>query len=228
MTESNDRDIGGVPFDDPKALKAWFIEAAFESEFAGGLEERIEVLGELWAKERTKREARILVVCYIDGFGRLLYADKNSTHRSFVKVLVDYGDDELFSLTSPRRLGEQIQKKGGHKWARLSSDIKPVLSSFQGELIREAQLAQALRKATSTAQFKEVEGELWRGTMASATYEHFRNAAVHHLGARPLCLVGQTYDGQEDPEIDFPRLHLALKSIAKAAKQRLLEDAQEP
>jgi hypothetical protein len=144
--------------------KLEFIRAFFE-----GLESRVEFLKKLKSSGR-KIEATTLCSCYIDGLASALYWPDERNNLNFVRVLKEYGGEEIFSYIHPKMLELAISnlayrepKKPSRKWEPIFKKVSPALQKANGKLYSYQEMIALLSRSLSKDELTEMEKKLWRG-----------------------------------------------------------------
>ena len=212
--------------DENRRAKLEMIQAYFESEI-DGLEKRVAFLQELVDCGRIK-EARLLVVCYIEGIANYLYGGEGQSRRNFVRVLEEHGADDFLQRIHPQHLTDELLQKILPQLPKALQECLPeklelALGAVTNELCSKQQIEKHLSAHFQDPDLERVRPELWRGTVASIAYEWFRSKAVHRLGAVPVVMSQTNLDGHPAPRIDFAQLYPPLQRIVEASKALSLE-----
>ncbi len=196
-----------------------YIEAFFE-----GFDKKIAFLSELYEMKR-RDEACVLCACYIDWLASALYWPDERNNFNFVRVLMEFGGNEIFSYIHPKMLEDAIQNKTIKrtkpvlKWTAIYDKISPALQKAYGRLYDQKEIISLLPPLVSSPEIENIKKELWRGTYAAIVYVKFRNPAVHEFGPPSGTTFQNTlFKGQQVPAIDFKMLYTSLKLIAAIAQ----------
>ena len=192
-----------------------YMEAYFED-----LDRKIAFLGELFHSGHQD-EAATLCYVYIDGLGYNLHWPSEKSAFNFVRVLCDHGNQPNLALIHPAGFQRWLSRDtNSAKLRTLAINLERHLSSIKGELFARPDFSVFLSQWFSAQEVTFLNKELWRGTLAYATYEWLRNPFVHRLrGYGGLSFDGTTYQGKPIPAIQFSQLYEALRAIARHAQQ---------
>ena len=169
--------------------------------FFDAAESRIDYLTEIHAGGH-KPEAMTLCLTYIDSFAQWLSGSQKLTcrvGRNFVCALVEFGRDPLMGFACPFHL-ICVLSEMKPPWQRLGEKIKTVFSGRIYELLPMPDFKQELLTHLQEKEFREIEPELWRSTIASIVYERLRNPSIHNFGSSSgILLSGVFYQGRSMP-----------------------------
>lgn len=200
--------------DDDLQAKMEFITAFFDD-----LNNKIIFLNELYNNGR-RDEARVLCSCYIDWLASALYWPEERNNFNFVRILREYGAEEIFSFIHPKMLKASLLKKTGKKWAAIYSKTSPILQKALGRLYDEHEIIDLLSSVLSDKEIEDVKKELWRGSFAAIVYNEVRNVSVHSFGPSDGITFDNTlFKGQPCPKIDFALVYQTLKLLASAVQE---------
>ncbi len=193
--------------------KREFITAYFE--------ERASLVGFLPTLDEQghELEARTLCLVYIEGLANGLNLPGANSPRYFSKALVEYsGEEQLFSLILPKWLMKALHWKNAPRGldAALATAIA-ALAPDQAFLPTE--FLDRVKPHLTPDQFKWLEPELWRGSIANGVYVSLRSPAVHFGGVTHGMSFSSTFRGKPIPRIDFHNLYPALVSLLAHAKE---------
>ena len=199
-----------------------FIRAFFHN-----LDTKINFLDELY-KTGHRDEAIILCSCYIDWIASALYRPEEGNNFNFVRILQEYGGEEIFLYIHPKmfedalsRLINHYPKKPSRKWTTIHKKIVLELRQARGRLYNKQELINLLSPLVNHSELEDIKKELWRGTFAAIVYSIIRIPSVHGLGAPGgISFDNTTYKGKQVPDINFPKLHTCLKRIAIVARKK--------
>jgi len=179
--------------------KARIIEGYFSD-----LERRVRVLPELYDAGYPD-EALLVCCCYIEGMGGNLYWPDEGIARNFVRVLEEYGGEEILWHIHPKQLCESFQAIRGLRVLGLK-----LAATFDAEDHRLRSREEVVRHVTGPLTSDEIarlRQEAWRGTLANLVYARIRCQLVHNLSAAPLLLSKTTLRGESVPTLDFHLLY---------------------
>lgn len=167
-------------------------------------------------------EAFILCVVYLDRLSNRIKSSYETCHRRFCTLLINHGGNDFFGKISFRQLLRNLKKK--KKVIRTGDKILNHLNSQGCDLDKEMfcknNLPESYQKIfereellsffTSDAiltqeELKQLEPELWQGSIASICYEFVRCPTIHEDTQRTL-RVGET-------QLNFNILYPALNSV---------------
>lgn len=193
-----------------------FIKAFFDD-----IDSKIAYLQELYNVSH-REEAQVLCSCYIDGLASAFCWPDERNNFCFVKVLKDYGGNDIFAYIHPKMLDRALAKlsERGHKWKAIHRSASLQLKLADMKLYEEAEILQFLSSCLDSSEKNKVSQELWRGSFASIVYHEFRIASVHGLGPpNRTTFEKTTFRGKPVPPIDFFMVHDSLKRIIIAARE---------
>lgn len=194
-----------------------FIKSAFDD-----FEKKADYLVEL-CESGHRDEARILCSCYIDGLASALCWPDKRTNFNYVRCLIEYGGDEMFSLIHPKMLDEAIGKLSarGAKWKAIYKSVSTKLQKVDRRLFKKQEMLDLLEPLLEMSETGAIKRELWRGTFAAIIYDRFRVAAVHGFGPSDAITFDETtFHGKPVPEIDFFMVLRSLKRIIGVAREK--------
>jgi len=172
--------------------------------FLGDWGERIKVLGRLH-RTRYKDEALVLCCCYIQTVGGWLCVHEDP-RRAFTESLLTYADIELFRMINLRRLLSELKHDA---WRALEDKLKYSSIFWRSGFSPEEEITGLCKANLSEDEFVRLGEQLWRGTLAHASYDILRCDGVHD--GLMLWKGGQT-------SLGFPVFYSALKQIFDRAK----------
>lgn len=206
--------VGSEGAEDNAACKSQFIAAFFDS-----AEERAAYLDTLHTGGRPA-EALTLCLAYIDSFSQWLFWPRYQTGRNFVEALVQHGGDPGFALVHPMALirAFEIMKD---RWKGFAARLRALFPGPTYSLRAQSDFLKEVAVDFTPAECKELEAELWRGTIANVAYTHLRNPSIHAFrGAAEISFDGTTHEGRPVSPISFSRLHRALLRLVAEARTR--------
>jgi hypothetical protein len=162
-------------------------------------------------------EAFILCLVYIDGLASSYYrTGPGNVGKNFCKALRKLSGNPLFGKLYAPWLLDSKNDKYKH-WKQAKTLVQQLVTTRAGKLLDAVEIAQAIRHhaVMPKGDKKSLVGELWHYSVAAICYEVMRNAAVHGLGASPLCFSKTVHDGHEGFELSFSVLHEALQRIGE-------------
>jgi hypothetical protein len=195
--------------------------------FFNDLDSKIEFLKEL-SSSWHRDEARILCSCYIDWLASGLYWPDERNNFNFVRVLKEYGGDDIFSHIHLKMLERAISRLGTNpndkkpirKWEDIYKKIVPMLKQAPKRLYNEQEIITLLSPSVTPKELDDLRKNFWRGTFAAIIYSNGRIPSVHGLGPVTISFDKTTFRDQPVPPIDFSMLHTCVKHIAVAARER--------
>jgi hypothetical protein len=192
-----------------------YIEAYFDD-----LDRKVAFLEELFRSGRQD-EAATLCYVYVDGLGYSLYWPDERSAFNFVRVLCEHGDQPHLALVHPVGLTRWLcRETNSTKFNALGAKLEGHLSSTNRQLFAMSEFSAFLSSRLTPQELTILKKEIWRGTLAYATYEWLRNPFVHRLRVYGgLSFDGTTHRGKSVPTIEFWHLYGALKAIARHARQ---------
>jgi hypothetical protein len=190
----------------------------FITSFFNDLDKKINFHVEL-ADSGHKDEAFLLCCCYIDWLGLGFWPNEGSKF-SFVRVLKEYGGEEVLSLIHPKMLEEALASLKG-KWAKaILPRILPFLQQSCGRVYDQSEMIDLLSPPLAAVEVERLKKELWRGSLAAIVYSWIRSPAIHEFGAlNGVSFDHTTFKGEPVPQIGFPILYNCLKRIATVARE---------
>jgi hypothetical protein len=199
--------------------KDFFIRAYFED-----LEQKFNFLPEL-AREGHSDEARLLCCCYIDWLGNWMYDPQKGSRRNFVRVLEEYGGEEILLYIHIRQLENALSNSQPDQ--QILSKISSILDNERDELHTEQELIDLVRGVLTGNELERFKKQLWRGSLASIVYSEMRCPDVHR-GAAPTAITFDktTFRNKPVPALDFVLLHPVLKRILQVAKNESLKSGK--
>jgi hypothetical protein len=208
------------PTAEERAAEREFIAAYFEEE-----EQKIAFLVKL-EEEGQELEARTLCLVYIDGLANWLHLPDRDSPKNFSKALTAHsGNEELFSLVRPGWLMKALPWKSSPKG--LGTALTTAFSTLpDDQWFLPSEVLDGVRAHLTPGQFKWLQAELWRGSIANGVYTSLRSPGVHYGGVRHGLSFASTFHGNEIRRIDFDTLHPALVSLAAHAKKVSEETGQ--
>lgn len=200
--------------DDDLKAKVEFIKTFFDD-----LDKKIAFLDELYSNSR-RDEARVLCSCYIDWLASALYWPEERNNFNFVRILKEYGAEEIFSFIHPKMIEASLSKKASEKWIAIHKKTSPVFQEALGRLYDEHEIIALLSSVLNNEEIEDIKKELWRGSFAAIVYSEVRNVSVHSFGPPDGISFDNTlFKGQPCPQIDFDLAHKTLKSLASAVRE---------
>lgn len=197
--------------------KRQYIAAFFDD-----LKAKSEFLVELHTSSR-RDEAWILCSVYIDRLGNALSASPTFTSRNFATVLLERGGEPVLDLVLPGRLLSEL--RSNEKRLKRMPDgamvrVCVALDNLTSDVAwTRDELRGHLAPVLSSHDLSWLEGELWRGSLASVVYEHIRCPNVHEFGSGDgLCFSKARHNGHPIPDVDLWMLHRALQRIIGYAR----------
>jgi hypothetical protein len=194
-------------------VKASFIEAYFDD-----LKQRVDLLPNLYAEGYTN-EALLLCCCYIEGLGASLYWPDEASARNFVRILEEYGSEEMLSYIHPRQLLSVLEARVPTLYQRISDRLAAAFATSQDALRTREEVVTLMHHQLTHEETQHLKNHLWRGTLASLVYSNLRSPLVHRLGASPILLSQTTFRGQPVPILDFTLLYPRLIEILDRARK---------
>jgi len=183
------------------------IDANFRS-----LEEKISFLDELFRNGHSD-EALHLCCCYIEAMGNNYYSGMGfGNKKCFVKIIQEYGDDELLCAVHPARL---LKSPEMLKF----TDVDILLSKVKGRVFSEKEVLELCAQVLELDDFIQLEQNLWRGTLAAIAYEELRNFLVHFSKTVNISFFNTTYRNNTVPDLNFERLYPVLQNILRQMKE---------
>lgn len=192
-----------------------FIKAFFND-----LDRKIAFLAELY-NSGHQDEARVLCSCYIDWLASALYWPEERNNFNFVRILKEYGGEEIFSYIHPKMLEASLLKKAnGKKWAVIHNKTSQILQQARGRLYAEQETIDLLSSVLNNNEIGDIKKELWRGSFAAIVYNEVRNLSVHSFGPPDGITFDNTlFKKQQCPLIDFALVYRTLKRIASVVRE---------
>lgn len=189
------------------------IEAYFED-----LQRRVELLPRL-SDAGYPDEALLLCCCRIESLGSSLYWPDDSAAKNFVRVLQEYGGEELLWHVHPKQLIESLRERVPKLYRLIGDRLCAALASDEHALRSPNEIAAPLDGRLAPSELKQLMQHLWRGTVASLVYSYLRGPLVHGPGASPLLLSKSRLHGGPIPVLDFNLLFPPLCRVLNEAKR---------
>lgn len=193
--------------------KMYFIKAYLDE-----LDAKIERLGAM-ADAGYKDEALTLCLVYVDGLAQRLSWPSDKSGENFVNCLSSYASDTELGLVHPLRLVRALDAMKS-KWQPIKAAVQSAFPGPGYDLLRPSEVSEALAHSLTPFQRRDLEREMWRGTIAAVAYFSMRVPAVHALGASDHSFSSTTNAGQPALSINLPRLQKAAHDLAKEMRRR--------
>ena len=195
----------------------------FMRAFFNDLDNKINFLSELYRDHRD--EAKVLCSCYIDALSVALYWPDERNKFNFVRVLKEYGGEEIFLYIHPKKLEDALAKliTRSSKWKAIKAKTSQTLQQARGRLYTEQEIFDLLFPLLNNSEQENIKKELWRGSFAAIVYSEVRIPSVHWFGPPDgVTFDNTTFRGQPVPSIEFVTVYPCLKRIASIAREKSL------
>ncbi len=164
-----------------------------------------------------KEEAQLLCCCYIESLGSAFYASDTGSRKNFVRVLKQYGREEVLWQIHPKQLQIWLSEPRQKRLGRIRTALNAVLENAEKKLYTEDEILALGKPRLSVQDFDYLKANLWRGTIAAIAYQRIRNRLVHEMGGPDaVTFEGTSFKGEQVPALDFSLLHRALCRIIEA------------
>jgi hypothetical protein len=194
--------------------KVFFMETYFEE-----LDRKIDYLLELYKMGRTD-EAFILCSSYIDGIALNILWPDESSKRCFVKVLEEYSKVELFSRIQKVEFINSIGRLKGNKPKTIVDKVGGILEDHKQNVFTPNEFIETINEYLTKEETEWVEDNMWRGTIASITYNRIRCEFVHKMkGASAINFRQFKTDETPSLTVDFKTLFSSLRTISQMARE---------
>lgn len=191
--------------DADRRAKLEFINAYFDDK-----RERVEFLAELWRGGRQD-EALTLCCCYIDAFANQYYHEIEGSAKCFVTMLIEHGGEDVFSLHSAVSFVRWLENATRKEFVAAAKTLRARPAEELRRLLPQKDFEAYVGQLYAQNDFRRLQKELWRGSVAFVIYEHLRNPFVHRLAGSGAVSLGPDDDSKR--EIGFPTLYKALTRI---------------
>lgn len=185
------------------------IESGFKK-----LEAKTVFLGELF-RDGHEDEALTLCCCYIEAVGSNHYGKDNS-RKHFVKILKEYGGEEILSVIHPKHMKDKLLDQKGLK--NIGGKVTDVLDKAFGHLYTDEEMIDLCMPVLDQSEITKLSKNLWRGTLAAIVYEYIRNALVHETMAPTYHFSQISFRGGQVAFPDFNLLYSAWERILSEMK----------
>ncbi len=194
--------------EDNRKFKLLCIEATLEE-----FNERVAFLDELY-EDGHEKEALLLCCCYIESLANTLYQQKKGNRWKFVRILREYGREEMLWHIHPKQLRTWIAD-AKEKWLQqIGSKLTGVLTRAEGKLYTEEQILNFVEPDVDAKELAKIKDNIWGGTLAALAYKGIRNPLVHEMIAQAsMSFDRTTFKGKLMPALDFCLFYRALRRI---------------
>lgn len=196
-----------------RRAKLRLIKASFED-----MKQRIAFLVKL---NRTghKKEALLLCCCYIEGFGNNLYWPDEQSTWNFVRILKEYGGEEVLWHIHAMQLWIGLDEARSKQVRKIGEKLRPLLEKAKGRLYTEEEIVTLAEAALPADDLNTLKRNLWRGTLAALAYNRIRSRLVHKLSGGDITFDETTFKGKPVPPLDFSLFYRALRRIFQEVKR---------
>jgi hypothetical protein len=186
------------------------LELEALSSFCEDWNRRINFLPELFRQGHTD-ESLILCCCYIEAIGKWLSKSELNGDEAFAKILLQYGENEIFGRLNPRRLLKLLHMgKAQGEFNDIPRKLAAAFNLLQDKFYPWEEIGATCRSALSDNEFELLDQILWMGTLAGVAYKITCCDGVHHGSI--------TVWNCADTVLDFQLFYPALKCIFERAR----------
>lgn len=195
------------------------------TEFFSIANDRVDFIEELINRGRYP-EALILCVSYLDAFAQWLYWPRQGVGENFATALADYELEPFLALVHPLQFSRSLAKLK-EPWKSRATVVETVFAGPDYDLMTRIDFMSAVSKLFDADELRQLESELWRGTVGAIAYELLRNPSVHTFAGNWSVGFESTYwNGAWAGLFGIDRLLPPLRAMVEEARVRSLSSGQ--
>ena len=199
--------------EDKTQTKAFFIEAYFND-----LQSRVMFLEKLRAMGRND-EALLLCCCYIEALGSRQSPKPERKAKNYCSILVQHGGNEIWQLIHPKQIKDVLSTNG--IFSNTFGELAPLIDGVGGQLISPQDLSALLSPSLNEQQQFWLQENMFKGSMASISYERIRSELVHDISSAGNISFSETqYKGSHVGDINFELLYTSLRKIVDTLENK--------